>query len=100
MYAIMRENFFAVDSALEQTAQFQEFQKAHANIKGYLGSIVIDAGEGRYESITLWASDSAMNAAREALGPVVGRLLEPLMTRPSQVIGAGRVAFQDFMPKT
>jgi hypothetical protein len=98
MYAIIRENCFAVDSPLEQISEFQEFQKAHANVKGYIGSIVVEAGEGRYESITVWASNTDMNAAREALGPVVGRLLEPLMTRPSEVVGAGRVVFQDVMP--
>jgi hypothetical protein len=36
-----------------------------------------------------------MDAAREALGPVVGRLLEPLMTSPAVLLGTGRVVVSD-----
>jgi hypothetical protein len=45
--------------------------------------------------VTLWASDKDMNAAREAIGPTVGRTLAPLMNRKASLIGTGRVVFND-----
>jgi hypothetical protein len=36
-----------------------------------------------------------MNAARVALSPVVGKLLDPMMTAPSELLGTGKVVVSD-----
>lgn len=95
MHAVFRENFYPPDLKVHADPGFREFQRIHAEQNGYLGSIVSDVGAGRYLSITLWASEEDMDAAREALGPVVQHLIEPLMAAPSKLLGTGRVVEDD-----
>ena len=95
MYAVFRENTYPADLELNEDPNFREFQQKHAEQSGYMGTVVTDTGAGRYLSITLWATEADMKAAREALGFVVGRLLDPLMTAPSKLLGTGRVIVND-----
>jgi hypothetical protein len=95
MHAVIRETSYAPERRLEEMSEFTEFQKAHAARQGYRGTIVTRIGDGRYVTITLWASAADMDAAREALGPVVQRLLNPLMTAPTQLYGTGQVVATD-----
>ena len=62
---------------------------------GYRGNIVVDLGGGHMLVATLWDSESAAHAAREALEPDIQRLLVPLMTKPSHLVGAGQVMVND-----
>jgi hypothetical protein len=55
----------------------------------------VHAGGGRFIRLTVWESKHYMQAAREALGPVVGRLLEPMMTAPVQLLATGPVVVDD-----
>jgi hypothetical protein len=97
MHAVIRETTYAPDRPLEDMAEFAEFQTAHAARQGYRGTIVTRVGDGRYVTLTLWASAADMDAARDALGPVVQRLLNPLMTAPTRLYGTGEVIVDDLM---
>jgi hypothetical protein len=46
-------------------------------------------------SSNLWETEQDAKAGQAVLVPHVQRLLEPLMTGPSQLIGAGEVAATD-----
>ena len=96
MYAVFRESTYAPGRPIQEASEFREFQTAHAKQSGYMGTIVTDVGAGRYLTVTLWETAADMDAARKALGPVVGRLLEPLMTVDSQLLGTGQVVVNDF----
>ena len=98
MYAVFRETTYAPDQSIVDRREFQEFHKAHASRHGYKGTIVADAGNGRLLTVTLWETADDMDAARKALGPVVARLLDPLMTSPSKLYGTGRVVINDLIP--
>ena len=95
MYAVFRENTYPNELELDRDQNFREFQEKHADQPGYLGTVVADTGNGRHLSITLWATEAEMKAAREALGPVIGSLLDPLMVSPSKLLGTGRVVVND-----
>jgi hypothetical protein len=45
--------------------------------------------------VTLWDTAEHMNAARDAIGPTVKTLIEPLMTAPTRLLGTGEVAYTD-----
>ena len=95
MYAVFRETTFSSDFEIRESPEFEEFQRAHAERPGYKGTVVADVGGGRYLTVTLWETAEDMNAARESLGPVVGRLLDPLMASPSRLLGTGEVMIDD-----
>jgi len=95
MYAVVRDNTFDPTRRADSPDAVQAFRAAHAAQPGYRGSIVVDAEGGRELSITLWASRADAEAARVALGPVIGRTLGPLMAIPSTLVGLGEVAFDD-----
>lgn len=69
-----------------------EFDRIHSEQSGFYGSLVIDLGEGRNVIVNLWDSEEQATAALPVVGPAVGRLLEPLVAEPSQLIGTGEVA--------
>lgn len=95
MHAVVRETTYAAGTQIEETDAFQQFQDAHASLPGYSGTVVVNAGNGRFYTLTLWESAEAMAAAREAIGPMVTRALEPLMTEPSRLLGTGPVVVND-----
>jgi hypothetical protein len=97
MHAVFRETTYAAGRPIQDSPAFREFQAAHAQRRGYRGTLVTDVGGGRYLTVTLWETADDMAAAREALGPVVQRLLEPLMTAPSQLFGTGPVVVNDMV---
>lgn len=95
MYAVARETTYSPDMPIHQTSEFQDFQREHAKLGGYLGTVVVDVGAGRYLTLTLWRTAEDMNAAREAMGPLVERTLNPLMTVPAKLLGTGPVVVND-----
>jgi hypothetical protein len=97
MFAIVRLNSFdqiklAASPALEQ------FDQIHRTQPGYVGTIVVDLQAGRRLVLNLWESEESSAAALSVLGPEVGRLLEPLMSHPSELVGAGTVISTDLVP--
>jgi hypothetical protein len=97
VYAVFRENTYPNDIEINRHPNFREFQQTHGEQPGYLGTVVSHIGDGRYLSITLWATEADMKAARETLGPVVGSLIDPLMVSPSKLLGTGRVVVNDII---
>ena len=95
MFAVFRETTYDPDKPMYETEGFQKFQEAHAARSGYKGTIVADAGNGRFLTVTLWEAQADMDSARVALGPIVQRLLDPLMTAPAKLLGTGRVVVDD-----
>ncbi len=97
MYAILRELFYDPTKVVNASEQLEEFQRLHASQPGYLGTITVDAGQGRQIVVNLWETEGQAFAGREALEPAVRRLVEPLLSKPSQLIGAGPVTDNDFI---
>lgn len=97
MHAVIRETTYRRDQQLTERSEFKEFQKLHASRRGYKGTLVAEVGDGRYITLTLWETADDMQAAREALEPVVSRLLGPLMIAPSRLYGTGQVAMSDIV---
>ena len=97
MFAVFRETTYPTGLDLRESPEFQEFQKAHSERPGYKGTVVTNTGGGRFLTVTLWETAEDMHAAREALGPVVGRLLDPLMASPSTLLGTGEVIVNDII---
>lgn len=95
MHAVIRETFYAPEHPIHETEAFREFQKKHAKLSGYRGSVLVEVGAGRFLTLTLWQTAGEMAAAREAMGPVVERTVSPLMTSPAKLLGTGPVVFND-----
>lgn len=95
MYAIVRLNSFDAAKLAAGDDRLQQFDKLHAAQPGYVGSIVIDLQAGRRLTVNLWESEEHSAAALSILGPKVGPLLSPLMSNPSELIGAGTVIASD-----
>lgn len=99
MYAVVRETIYAPEHPIYKTEEFNEFQKEHASLDGYQGTVVVDAGAGKFLTLTLWRSTDDMTAAREAMGPVVERTVDQLMTSPPKLLGTGPVVVNDLTQK-
>lgn len=95
MYAVVRENFYDLPKLEQGRKEIDEFESRHAAEPGYRGNLVADLGSGHMLIVTLWDSEPAAHAARIALEPHIQRLLVPLMTRPSHLVGAGNVMRED-----
>ncbi len=95
MYAVVRETFYSPDEPFYNTEGFKEFDRKHSSLYGYRGSVVVEAEPGRFITLTLWQTREDLAAAREAMAPVVGQFLEPLMTKPAVLIGTGKVVADD-----
>jgi hypothetical protein len=95
MYAVIRETSYTSDHPIYQTEQFREFQDEHSRLHGYQGTIVVEIDPGRFITLTLWQTSQDMTAARGVMGPVVERLLNPLMISPAKLLGTGAVVVND-----
>jgi heme-degrading monooxygenase HmoA len=95
MHAVVRETTYPPGGPLQERREFQQFQEAHAAQPGYRGTILVDAGDGRFITLTLWERADDMAAARTAMTPIVARLLDPLMTSPARLIATGEVVVDD-----
>ncbi|MGH7603256.1 MAG: hypothetical protein ACRENK_04570 [Gemmatimonadaceae bacterium] len=95
MFAVFRETTYDPDKPKYDSEQFRKFQQAHSARSGYRGTVVADAGDGRFLTLTLWETAEDMDAARVTLGPIVQGLLDPLMTTPAKLLGTGRVVVDD-----
>ncbi len=98
MYAIIRKNTYDPARLAHAGPALAEFQELHAAQPGYAGSIDIDAGDGQRIVVNLWQTEHDARAGMTVLVPHLQRLLEPLMTSPSQLIGVGEIAASDLTP--
>jgi hypothetical protein len=95
MFAIIRKNTFSPGKLAQAGPAMAEFQALHAAQPGYVGSIDIDVGRGQRVAVNLWQTEQDARSGQTILVPHVRRLLEPLMTGSSQLIGSGEVAASD-----
>lgn len=100
MYAVLRLNSFDPHKLATERERLEEFDKVHAAQPGYVGSVVVDLGQGRRCVLNLWETEEHSKAALSVLAPEVGRLLNPLMSSPSELIGAGTVISSDLHVST
>ena len=91
MYAILRMNTYDPEKLAAAADRMAEFDRLHAAQPGAEGSIGVDLGEGRRFVLNLWESVEASRAGQRVLVPHLQRLLVPLMSGPSQFLGAGPV---------
>ena len=91
MFAIVRLNTFDEDKRATATGELREFGRLHTSQPGYAGSLTVALGDGRHLIVNLWDSERQASAGLSNLRAKVGRALQPLMTAPSQLIGAGPV---------
>jgi hypothetical protein len=97
MYAVVRLNSFDLKK-LANSPALEQFDQIHLAQPGYVGNIVVDLQGGRRLVLNLWESEEHSAAALSVVGPEVGRLLEPLMSHPSELVGAGTVISTDLVP--
>jgi hypothetical protein len=99
MHAVFRESTYPDGYSVADSPEFTEFQRAHAGLAGYVGTVVAHVGGGRHLTVTLWETEDAMRAAREAIGPAVQRFLGAVMTAPAVLLGTGPVVVNDLAPR-
>jgi hypothetical protein len=97
--AVLRVDSFDPWKLAVGQEQLDEFNRLHAAQPGFLGSVTVDLGDGRQFVLNLWDSEEHRVAGLSALGPAVERLVNPLMTKPSELIGVGPVVASDGLPK-
>jgi hypothetical protein len=98
--AVLRVNSFDPGKLAAGQKQLEEFNRLHSAQPGFLGSVTVDLGEGRQFVLNLWDSEEHRIAGLGALGPAVERLVNPLLARPSELIGFGPVVASDGLPAT
>ena len=91
MYAVVRDNQYDPVKLAQGQTGLDEFQALHDRQPGSLGTLVVDAGNGRWITINVWESQEQAMAALPGLIPEVERLIEPVLAAPSQLIVAGPV---------
>lgn len=91
MYAVVRLNQWDLDKVAAGQEDVAEFDRVHSEQPGFLGSLVVDLGEGRHATVNLWESADQADAALPQIGPVVQKLLAPLMVAESELLGTGQV---------
>ena len=96
MYAVVRLNSFD-PAKLTDSTSLEQFDRIHRAQPGYVGTVVVDLQAGRRLALNLWESEEHSAAALSVVGPEVGRLLEPLMSQPSELVGAGTVLSTDLV---
>ncbi len=97
MYAIARINSFDESRLAAAAPRVRSFEKLHAAQPGYRGSLVIDLNDGRRLLVNLWESEQHAFAALSVVGDDVEQVLMPLMSSPSQLLGAGPVVSTDLI---
>lgn len=95
MYAVLRQSNYDLTRLRGARDELAEFQQLHAAQLGYSGNLGIQMQPGQWFTVTLWDTEEHAAAARATLGEHVQRLLVPLMTGPSELLGMGEVIASD-----
>ncbi len=98
MYAVLRVSSFDQERLAGSEEQMQEFNRIHAAQPGFLGTAEVDLEDGRRFVMNLWESAEHARRALPVLVPLVDRLLTPLMSTSSELIGTGSVVSWPFGP--
>jgi hypothetical protein len=97
MYVVVRELRYDPEKLSSASGKLAELQQLHASQSGYLGSLTVEAGDGRQIVINVWQTQAQAFAGREALEPAVRRLVDPLLAAPSELLAAGPVIDNDLI---
>jgi hypothetical protein len=95
MYAVVREATYDVEKKARASKQVDEFARIRAQQPGYRGVVTVDIGDGRTLTVALWETEAQSQAASGKITPEAERLMGPLWTSPSRVIGGGEVVYND-----
>ncbi len=98
MYAVTRLNSFDLTRLAAAGDKLEQFDQVHRAQPGYVGTVVVDLQAGLRLVLNLWESQEHSAAALSVLGHEVGRVLNPLMSAPSELVGAGTVIATDLIP--
>ena len=91
MFVRIRESSYHPGAYEQGGAAREEFYALRNQQPGYRGSTMMDAGDGRTVTVTVWESEQAADAAGTILQAQAERLLGPLWNRPSRVVYQGPV---------
>ncbi len=91
MFAILRMNTYDPEKLAAAADRMAKFDDLHAAQPGFEAGVAVDLGEGRRFVLNVWDSPESGRAGQQVLVPHLERLLVPLMSAPSQFIGAGPV---------
>jgi hypothetical protein len=97
MFATVRETTFDPEKVRHGQAQMDEFFALRDRQPGFAGAVVVDAGDGRRLTLSLWESEAQAEAARAVLEPESQRLLDPLATVPGRFLARGPVLRTDLV---
>ena len=97
MYAVVREATYDSKKKASASKQVEEFARIRAQQPGYRGVVTVDVGDGRTLTIALWESEEQSQAGSTKIAPEAERLMGPLWTAPSRVIGSGEVIYNDLV---
>jgi hypothetical protein len=95
MQAVMRVNTFDPAKLADSSNQLEEFDRLHAAQPGYVGNVTVDLGGSRRFVLNLWDTEQHRQEGLRALGPAVERLVNPLLAKPSELVGVGPVLESD-----
>lgn len=98
MHAILRINTYDPERLAAAAAAVEEFDRVHAAQPGAEGSIGVDLGHGRRFVLNLWRGVDESREGQRVLVPHLQRLLVPLMSGPSEFVGAGPVVTWQMAP--
>jgi hypothetical protein len=95
MYAVIRESHYKPDQADPCSAPFGDYQALNSQQSGYLGSLVVDAGGGRFLSVALWERLEDADTARVALAAATQRGALTLVGADAKLVARGSVVVRD-----
>jgi hypothetical protein len=95
MFAVVREAIYDAERKANASQQVEEFARIRAQQPGYRGVVTVDAGDGRTLTIALWETEEQSRTGSATIAPEAERLMGPLWTTPSRVIGSGEVIYDD-----
>ena len=91
MYAVIRESAPPGAMTEQLRAGQTEFAALRAGQPGFVGSLTVDLGDGKWALMTLWESQQAAEAGRGVLEPQATRLTG----RSVRIVYQGEVVADD-----
>lgn len=91
MYAIARINHVNESDDPTLVVHRARFAAEHAAQPGFRGSLALTLFDGGELVVNLWTDEASALTAREALASAIEDHLVPLLTAPSELLGAGPV---------
>lgn len=91
MFANITETVYLPGRREAARTRVEEFHAFAAQQPGLQRTIQVDTGEGHFLTLTLWASEEALEASRPVVGAAAERLLRAHWAAPGKRLGFGEV---------